>query len=51
MIIRPEFLSWVVIAAGCFYSLYLCISVPKDFFHGDGMLKALLARQLSNGQL
>ncbi|MBC1195000.1 glycosyltransferase [Microcystis aeruginosa BLCCF158] len=50
MIIRPEFLSWVVIAAGCFYSLYLCISVPKDvFFNGDGALKALLARQLSNG--
>lgn len=50
MIIGTEFLSWVVIAAGCFYSLYLCISVPKDvFFNGDGALKALLARQLSNG--
>ena len=51
MIIGTEFLSWVVIASGCFYSLYLCISVPKDvFFNGDGALKALLARQLSNGQ-
>ncbi len=51
MIIGTEFLSWVVIAAGCFYSLYLCISVPKDvFFNGDGALKALLARQLSSGQ-
>lgn len=51
MMIGTEFLSWGVIALGCFYSLYLCISVPKDvFFNGDGALKALLARQLSNGQ-
>jgi GT2 family glycosyltransferase len=42
--------SWVLIALGIFYSLFLGLSVPKNvFFNGDGTLKALLARQFSQG--
>ncbi|MDY7014087.1 MAG: polyprenol monophosphomannose synthase, partial [Cyanobacteriota bacterium] len=37
---------------GILYSLYLCWQVPKDvFFNGDGALKALLAQQISRGQM
>ncbi len=50
--ISAGYLSWVVILIGFLYSLFLCSSIPKDvFFNGDGSLKAILARQLSQGKL
>ncbi|MDY6782676.1 MAG: dolichol-phosphate mannosyltransferase [Cyanobacteriota bacterium] len=52
MISSGDYFSWVIILAGILYSLYLCWQVPKDvFFNGDGALKALLAQQISRGQM
>jgi hypothetical protein len=51
MTITATQLSWGIILAGIFYSLYLLRKVPEGvFFTGDGGLKALLAQQLSRGQ-
>ncbi|ACK64186.1 dolichol-phosphate mannosyltransferase [Rippkaea orientalis PCC 8801] len=48
--IRNRF-SWVIIAAGVLFSLFLLWQVPDGvYFSGDGGLKALLAQQLSSGQ-
>ena len=43
--------SWGLIFLGFLYSLYLFRSIPNGvFFNGDASLKALLAKQFSQGQ-
>ncbi|MDY7013071.1 MAG: hypothetical protein SVX43_05625, partial [Cyanobacteriota bacterium] len=52
MVSGGDYWCWGTILAGILYSLYLCWQVPKDvFFNGDGALKALLAQQISRGQM
>lgn len=45
-------LPWFIIIIGIFFSLYLVLQIPEGvFFSGDAGLKALLAKQLSTGEL
>ena len=52
MKIKPYNFPLLIILAGIFFSLYLQFQVPEGvFYSGDAGLKALLAKQLSFGQL
>ena len=45
-------LPWLIIVIGILFTFYLQFQVPQGvFFSGDAGLKALLAQQLSSGQL
>jgi hypothetical protein len=52
MKINSYLLPWIIILAGVLYSLYLLTQIPAGvYFNGDGGLKAILAQQLSSGEL
>lgn len=52
MKIKTYQIPLVIIAAGILFSLYLQLKIPQDtYFSGDAGLKALLAQQLSAGEL